>query len=564
MDKRRYRDVPEYTSVGETIYSMFAHSCALNANKPALSYFDKKMTFGELSENIDRAAAALTGLGVSKGDAVIVSLPSIPEAVALFYAVNKIGAIFCGMDCRSTSAEISEIFAQIKPKVCVVADFHLKSFDHIDDVSIVCVSFIKTISVLAAFASVFVEVFTGRARLMQKKANFMTYKKFAAKGADVAVPNVAVDAKDVCAYFYTSGTTYGRKCAVLTNENINASVLQYSYSQRGIKDTERFCTIMPLFTCYGITLGTHLPLILGKQVRMIPLFTGKNMKKLLLAEKPGYITTVPAHWDHFIKDDFKNVDLSFFKGAIIGGDKLSANGETKINHILSRCGSEGKVIRGYGLTEASTAVTANPPETPVGSVGTQMCWSAIGIFEPGTDTPVPAGETGEICICGPNVCQGYLDDEEATSRLLKRHCDGKVWLHSGDVGYFDEDGFLFFCERIKRIFVRFDGTKVSPYYIEQQLMKCPVVDQCLVYAVDDGEHQYGKCPGVMVVFQKEYTPDEAKKTFETFVRTAVAPHLCPVEIKVVDALPVTRGGKFDYFRAGGQADEAAAEGSISR
>jgi len=178
-----------------------------------------------------------------------------------------------------------------------------------------------------------------------------------------------------------------------------------------------------------------------------------------------------------------------------------------------------------------------------------MCWSTIAIFEPETDVPVPNGEKGEICVCGPNVCQGYLDDEEATSRLLKVHSDGKVWMHSGDIGYLDENNFLFFCERIKRIFVSFDGTKVSPYSIEQQLLKCPIVDQCLVYAIDDQNHKYGQCPGVMVIFKEDNEADEAKHIFEKFVQTDIAPHLRPIQIKVVDALPVTRGGKFDYFHA---------------
>ena len=162
----------------------------------------------------------------------------------------------------------------------------------------------------------------------------MSYQQFIRNAKDTPVEKTDLGGDEICAYFYTSGTTYGRKCAIVTNENLNSSIMQYAYSQEGVDETDRFCTIMPLFTCYGITLGMHLPLVLGKQVRMIPLFTGKNMKKLLLSEKPGYISTVPSHWDYFIKDDFTNVDLGFFKGAIVGGDKLSISGEEKINSIL--------------------------------------------------------------------------------------------------------------------------------------------------------------------------------------------------------------------------------------
>ena len=540
--------VPAYTPLGESVYSVFEKKCAALGDAPALSYFGKEYSFSKLMYNIDRAAAGLLRMGIGKGDKVIVSLPSVPEAVELFYAINKIGAVFCGMDCRSTSDEIDEIFAQIQPKACFVSDFHLKAFSHIQDVQIICISFMRTIGIVTAFASVFVGLFTGRTFLIARKKNFQSYQSFIKNIKHPKVKKAAFGGDEICAYFYTSGTTYGRKCVMLTNENMNSSVLQYAYSQPGIEDTERFCTIMPLFTCYGITLGTHLPLILGKQVRMIPLFTGKAMKKLLLVEKPGYITTVPAHWEQFIKDDFTGADLSFFKGAIIGGDKLSAVAEDKINAILKRCGSQGKVMRGYGLTEASTAVTAQPPQTPKGSVGTNMCWSTIGIFEMGTDKPVEVGCSGEICVCGPNVCQGYLDDEKTSAALLRQPSDGKIWLPSGDVGYMDENNFLYFCERMKRIFVRFDGTKISPYGIEQQLYRCPVVAHCMEYGSEDPKHAHGKCPAAWVVFKEEYDEKQAKQIYENFINTKIAYHLRPIETSFVNALPVTKNGKLDYFR----------------
>ena len=159
-------------------------------------------------------------------------------------------------------------------------------------------------------------------------------------------------------------------------------------------------------------------------------------------------------------------------------------------------------------------------------------------------------EKGEICVCGPNIFKGYLNDERATGELLVKHSDGKVWLHSGDIGYFDENDFLYFCERQKRIFVRYDGTKISPYAIEQQLYGCPVVDHCLVYGVDDTEHTYGKCPSVLVVFKGDYDVEDAQNKFKKFIKENLAYHLRPVQISAVSALPVTKSGKLDYFRAG--------------
>ena len=540
--------IPDYKPIGMGVYDFLRSNCEHYAERPALNYYDKSISYAVLLSKIDETARALIEMGVKKGDVVIVSLPAIPEAVYLFYAINKIGAIFCGMDCRITESEIRDIIDHVKPKVCFVSDFHLKEFANIDSTQIVCVSFFNAVSFLASLATFFADLLLGRKSLIAKKENMITYPKFIAKAKNMqGLPDVGVKASDICAYFYTSGTTHGRKCVVLNNENINSAVMQYSFSQPDFKGKGRFCSIMPLFTCYGISLGTHLPLILGMQIRLVPLFFGKNMKGLLVKEQPSYIITVPAHWDHFITDNFKNTDLSFLKGAIIGGDKLDANSEDTLNEIFKNCNSKAKVMRGYGLTEASTAVTMQPYNTPKGSVGTNMCWSEIKIFEPDTFNPLPAGEHGEICVSGPNICQGYLKDKKATDALLKVHPDGKLWLHSGDIGYLDENGFLYFCERIKRIYVRFDGTKISPYAIECLLQKCPIVSRALVVAVDDKKHFHGKCAKAYIVLKKGIDAEDAMPILKKYGHSAISDYMRPEEYVFVDRLPTTKNGKLDYF-----------------
>lgn len=538
----------KYKPINMGVYDYLYSCCTQNTEKIALCYYDKSITYATLLRKIDETANALLHFGVQKGDVVIVSLPSVPEAVYLFYAINKLGAIFCGMDCRVSAEEISEIIEQVKPKICFVSDFHLKEFRNVSSTQIVCLSFARSISVIAGTFSFFADLFWGRTFLIHKKENFFTYNKFISyKNSAVQESAVTIKGEDICAYFYTSGTTYGRKCVILTNDNINSAVLQYSFSQEEFKKMGRFCSIMPLFTCYGISLGTHFPLTLGMQIRMIPLFSSRLMKQILLKEKPSYLITVPSHWEHFLHDKFSDIDLSFLKGAIVGGDKLDLESEQRLNDIFRNCNSTAKVMRGYGLTEASTAVTAQPSDTPPGSVGKEMCWSTIRIFEPGTSHELPAGEKGEICVCGPNICQGYLDDVSATNMLLRQHEDGTTWLHSGDIGYLDENGFLFFCERIKRIYVRYDGTKVSPYAIEQMIMKCPAVSRCLVISIHDKKHAHGKCAKALIVLKKGYTESSASSLLEKHIHTTIPQFMRPVETVFVDKLPVTKSGKLDYF-----------------
>ena len=221
--------------------------------------------------------------------------------------------------------------------------------------------------------------------------------------------------------------------------------------------------------------------------------------------------------------------------------------EDKLNEIFNMCKSKAKVMRGYGLTEASTAVTMQPYHTPKGSVGTNMCWSEIRIFEPDTFDELPAGEQGEICVSGPNICQGYLNDKKSTEALLKTHPDGKLWLHTGDIGYLDQEGFLYFRERIKRMYVRFDGTKISPFAIETLLLKCPIVSRALVVAVDDKKHFHGKCAKAYIVLKKGIDAEDAMPILRKFGNSTISQYMRPEEYVIVEQLPTTRNGKLDYF-----------------
>ncbi len=513
----------------------------------ALIYYGNKLTYGELFKQIDVTARLLRCAGVRKGDKVIVSLPSIPEAVYLFYAVNKIGAIYCGMDCRCKSEEVEEIIKSISPKICFVADFHIKELRNCVNLPIVYIRATESIGGITRFFGAFAHFFTGRYFVTSKMNNMFCYKQFNSCNYELnALSDEKVEADEICACFYTSGTTYGRKCVMLTNFNINSAVYQHANADLNLNRGQLFSNIMPMFTCYGVTLGTHLPLSLGIRVNLVPLFFGKNMKKLLVNTKSNYIITVPAHWEHFVKDDFENCNLGFFKAAIVGGDSVSPEFEKEICNILRRCGSTGRFMIGYGLTEtASTAVTP-PIGTPQGSIGKEMSHTSVRIFSIDTLEPCTTGEIGEICISGPSICKGYLNDKEATDNLLKIHNDGRVWLHSGDLGYIDEQGYIYFCERIKRMFVNFDGTKISPYSIEQVILKCDVVESCLVQAIRDKKHSHGKCAKAIIVLKSENSA-ENEALCRKYIVDNLPEHMRPVDIVFAEHLPVTKNGKLDYF-----------------
>ena len=305
--------------------------------------------------------------------------------------------------------------------------------------------------------------------------------------------------------------------------------------------------IMPLFTCYSVTIAVHLPLISGVRVNLIPLVNTKKLKKVLLNEKPNYLFTVPAHWEFFIKEKFNNCDLSFLKTIIVGGDSMHPEYEHRLYNILKACGSNAFIAFGYGLSETTSTATVLINGSLKGSVGRPLKNTLIGIFDKDTLKPLLPNEKGEICICGPTVCNGYFNDEAMTKSLLKKHDDGRIWLHSGDLGYINEEGFLFFCERIKRMYVRYDGTKISPYSIEQVISTSPIVERCMIVNIRDKDHTHGMCARALIVLRENVSKKYARDRLQKFFQKNLDQHMIPKEVVFVDALPYTKNGKLDYF-----------------
>ncbi len=528
-----------------SVYEQMREAAKSYNTLSALSFYGIDITYEKMLRHIDEVAKALQFYGIKKGDVVMSALPSIPEAVFLFYATNKVGAIYCALDCRSKSGDIEQTIDSIKPKLCFIPDFQIKEFSKINNTTIVCTNCANYIGVYSKFMFGFAAFFKGRIPVLTKK-NVTTYPAFIKNGAHLSdVKHVKVIGNDICGYFHTSGTTYGKKCVVITNENINTAVFQFSKTFEDFLPGERLLGIMPPFTCYGITVGIHTPLTLGMQVRLVPLFDARNTTKLLCREKPNYMISVPSHWDEFIKNK-STEDLSFLKIIVIGGDKVRADFRSELKSTLAAHNSNAEIRVGYGLTETTSTGTSPSPSDPEDSVGKAHILTEIGIFDD-KNKPVPVGNTGEICIYGPTLCRGYLNDKAETDKLLQMHSDGKLWLHSGDRGYMDKDGYVYFCERIKRMFVRFDGTKMSPYEIEQAINKCDAVSESLVVAIDDKSHSHGKLPKFIIVLKDTDNVQKSKNKVLSHISDNMPQHMQPAEVEFTDKLALTKNGKIDYF-----------------
>lgn len=542
MENHSWEQIPEMS-----VYSFLEHSARQHEDKNAITFYGRKFSFADIFRMIDEIAKALVAHGIQKDDVVAASLPGMPEGICLIYAINKIGAIYCAFDCRAKNEEIKETMATFRPKLCIVPNFQMAEFRDITDCPIVYVSPIHSLGIIEKGYSLVANTFTGRYAVCARNRQIISFHKFMAKAKTVEHYEQAESSSGIFGYFYTSGTTYGRKSVMLSNRNINAAVIIQRDAHPGIVPGEVLLNIMPLFTCYSVTLAMHLPFICGVGIQLIPLLDPKKMKDVLLQTKPNYMITVPAHWEYFAQESFDGCDLSFLKLIIVGGDTMKPEFREKLTGIFQATGAGDPLHVGYGLTETASTAVAAVGDPPVASVGKALPFMELAICDPDTKQVLPVGEEGEICIWGPTVCRGYYNDQEATDRLLKTHEDGKLWLHSGDRGYLDETGALYFCERYKRMYVRFDGTKVSPYSIEQGIAECPIVENVLVVAITDTDHSHGKCPKAYIVLKEGTDAKNAEDVIRKHCKKHMDQHMQPTQIVITDKLPHTKNGKLRYF-----------------
>lgn len=270
---------------------------------------------------------------------------------------------------------------------------------------------------------------------------------------------------------HTGGTTGTPKGVMLSDGNLNTMAFQYK--RLGVEFTreQNFLNIMPPFIAYGVVLGIHMPLVLGLNDVLIPQFDPNKFADLIIKYKPAHLMGVPTHFDKLrTNKKMINYDLSFFKSAGAGGDAITAQFETEINQFLKEHKSEYDIAKGYGMTEISSAATAcRGTVNKFQSVGVPHLKTVVSVFEPDTDKELPYGAKGEICMTSPTVMLGYYANEKETNQLLRVHSDGKTWIHSGDLGYMDSDGFVFIEGRTKRLIIRHDGFKIFPTLIENKI-----------------------------------------------------------------------------------------------
>lgn len=534
-----------------TIYDYLWERNKDRLDRVALDYYGRKIIYRELFENINKAAAVFQDLGVKKGDIVTISMPTTPDTVYMFYALSMLGATANMIDPRKSAKEMEEYANEADSKLFVVVDAYVDKVKDIKNNSTVE-------NVIVSSAADSLPPFMKKAYNIKNLSNLIKSNKYykwknLLDNADGSNVKKAVYDENVpIAIVHTGGTTGTPKGVMLSNLNLNASALQCEVCGLDFQRGDKWLNIMPPFIAYGVGNGLHLPLTMGMQVTLVPAFDPKKFGDYLMKEKPNHLTGVPSHYGHLINN--KNIhagDLYFLKSPIVGGDAMNKELEVKVNEFLKKSGCTSTVIKGYGLSEysaASNVSTHVEGTNEVGSVGIPFANTIVRIVDPSTRKEIPYGKglTGEVEIMGPNTMMGYYENEKATKDMI----DDQGWIHTGDIGYMDQNGLLYIMDRIKRVIIRADGFKVFPSKIESAVNTCEVVENCVAVATPDHSEAQGKLPALHIVLKEQYKNDQATalEKIKKVCKEKLAEYEQPVKFKFDDKLPLTSIGKIDAFK----------------
>lgn len=511
-----------------------------NLDSIALNYFDNKITFRKLFENIEIAYQKYANIGINDNDTVSICGVCTPEIVYSIYALNKLGARINMIDPRSSSDVLSEYIKMSDSNNLIIIDKLSNLVDNLDK----SLKLNNIIEISVADSLPFIKRTMANIKNVRKNRSILNYKDIKIKKRYYTDSKKHRD--DEAVIVYTGGTTGEPKGVILTNDNFNNMSFQYGYSNFGVDKKHKFLNIITPTFAYGICNSLHLPLTLGMEVIIVPVFEPQKFGYYLNKYKPNHTLGVPKYWEDLMNDKvIKNKNLNYLFSAGSGGASMSETKEDEINAFLKEHHSPSKVAKGYGMTELSSAVVVcNKAANEFGSVGVPMISSMLSIVDPKTGSELGYNEIGEICLASPTLMKEYLNNKEETDNLIFYGNDNIRWARTGDLGYVDENGNLFIKGRIKRLIFK-RGIKVYPVEIENIINKHHAVKNCCVIGIPDD--CWVEVPIAYIELKSEFIKDKVK-IFEEIK------NLCIKELKayavphqfIMMEIPLTKMGKNDY------------------
>jgi len=525
------KHVPDHIEYPRTtMYNAVLQTAEKYPNSIAYDFMGYESTYTQMIKEIDQCAKALASLGLNKGDRMTISMPTTPQGIICFYAINKIGAVASMIHPLSPPNQIEFFLNLSNSSFMLTID---KVFPNVEKV------------MESTPLKMVILTQLGPEGMNIPENPKIQWWKYIMANYYSEIPKIERDPDDMVVILYSGGTTGVPKGIMLSNYNFITEGTQVA-TWMNLSDKDSALAILPIFHGFGLGVCVNAVFMGGGKSILVPSFTPDQVAELINTKKPNLIFGVPTLFEALNRNStFQNTNLSFLKAAFCGADTLPRTTKEKFEEICRKNGSNVQLREGYGLTEAVTGICAMPlGEYREGSIGIPFPDMMMKIVELGTTKEVPIGQEGELCIHGPAVMLGYLNKPEETAKTLKKHEDGKIWLHTGDIATMDEDGFFYFKIRLKRM-IKSSGFNVYPAQVEDILYKhSDVLEACVIGVPDEKQVEIVKAFVVLKDPNKE--SKEMEKNLITHCNENLIKWSCPREIEFSKQLPKTLVGKIDF------------------
>jgi long-chain acyl-CoA synthetase len=544
---RFYEHVPQtidYPRV--TMYEAVRQSANRCLDSIAYDFLDYTSTYRQFINEIDKCADALASIGLKKGERITISMPTSPQGIICFYAANKLGAVSSMIHPLSTTNEIEFYLNVAKSRFVLTLDaFYSKFKDLKKTTPLETLILARIPDYLRPLKRIGFNLTKGRKITKVPQDSMVKWWADLMSGSYPHAPQAPMDTDELAVILYSGGTTGVPKGIMLSNMNFISEGMQVSEWGK-LSDADSILAILPIFHGFGLGVCVNACFMGGGKSILVPQFTPETVAQIISSKKPSFVIGVPTLFDALSRHPkMHKTNLSCLRATFSGADSLPRAVKERFEEMVKKQGGNVQLLEGYGLTEAVTAIMAMPiGHYREGSIGLPFPDMLAKIVRLDTTEEVPCGEEGEICISGPAVMMGYLDQPEETAETLKRHSDGKIWLHTGDIGTMDEDGFFYFKLRQKRM-IKSSGMNVYPAQVEDILYRHPEVrEACIIGVPDQAQVQLVK--GIVVLKNPAKASPQMEKILIDYCREHLIKWSCPRTIEFRASLPKTLVGKIAF------------------
>lgn len=513
----------------------------------AVYVFGSKTKLSKLISDIDALAAYFNSIGIVKGDAVTIFLPNVVHAFTTFYSLNKIGVIANIVHPLTSPEGLKESMEITKSKAIFILDILAAKYaDILNELNVPVIICSNSDYVVAPAVPAFKVFEKVKGKGLDGYKNSIKYLKAVSIGSKKKAIEFH-DGSKVAVYLHGGGTTGKSKTIMLSSNNLNNLAEKLNTLDIPHKAGDEYSLmVLPIFHAFGLGIAMHFPLTHGFTSIPMPQFSAEAANKHLKKHKVTFLLGVPNMYKKMMEDkNFDGPHLKNLRLVFCGGDVLPERLVKEFNRTVAKNGGKGKLFRGYGLTEVSSVCTVNTYENNrEDSIGKPLCDITVQIWDE-MKNEVPVGETGEIVVKGDTAMLGYFNgDNTVLNEGVYIDAKGERWVPTGDLGYKDTDGFVFFTGRKKRMII-ISGYNVYPIDIENVVMQIPFVSEaCAV----QGYHKNKPCVKLCVTLNQNMDKDTAADKIQAYCKKNLAKFSCPRKIEVMDSFPRTKMSKVDFMK----------------